>query len=341
MCIAGGKRCKYSDALSNVRKKTKSRLRHEGSYIQEQAIIEAVKEFRENNSDLVTSHLPAKMGFQVTPPARPIPHSLLSLMGSKKDVITGVSLNRRDEFYSDLHQRRELWHALLDEEEQDALMAYTMSGFEAMNAHLRRRGYGTWSREHGYLRQGESMQSYLEEFVKPRIAGLDSAFKKAPAPDAPEKLYRYFKVPDGVHATDYVKKYFPVGGGYKDRGFASTSADPEFLTAHIMGNSKGTRNKGYVVLEILTSAGVSFQPKPRPNSGHLQSLEAEVALPRNTGMRIVETGIRKFEFGKARPDLTQRFNSSHAPTVTFMEGVGCRLPVIRMIDERLIRQPPE
>lgn len=341
MCVAGGKRCEYSDAISNVRKKARSKLKGKTHYL-EQEVSQAVREFQENNPEMVATHLPEKMGFQTVPPSRTVPQSLLNLMGDKKATVTGPSAEDQPLVYKNLFKRREEWLASLNEDEADGVHAYAMDAFEAMNLHLRRRGYAGWAKQHAYLYaskdRGGTAEGYLETIVKPRIAGLDSALKKAVPPDGPEKLYRFFRVPAGVNPQDYIKRYLKVGGGFKDRGFMSTTADPEFLTAHVMDRSGGTRNKGYVVLEMLSSAGASLQPDDEPYWGKVQSLEAEVLIPRNTGFRIVETGVRKFEFAQDRKDLAAKLGSWNSNfKVNCDEGSGLKLPVVRMIDESLVR----
>jgi hypothetical protein len=343
MCVAGGKRCEYSNAISNVRKKARHKFREDYQSERERKVEEAVREWKEDNSEMVMAHLPEKLGFQVTPPSRPVPQSLLEYMGDRKEVVTGATTpEEKASFYQNLFDRREEWFSRLNDEEDNAVSFYAMNAFEAMNLHLRRHGYAAWARNNQHLYdgwKGETAQTYLNDVVKTRIAGLDSALKKAVAPDEPQKLYRFFRVPAGVKPQDYVKKYFRTGEGFKDRGYMSATADPEFLTAHIMDRSGGTRNKGYVVLEMLTSAGASLQPESTPNGARIQSLEAEVLLPRNTGMRIVETGSRKFEFGQDRDEMTRKFSSrSRNHYVYCDEGAGLRLPVIRMIDENLIRE---
>ena len=339
MCVAGGKRCKYSDALANVRKKTRNKMAGSPYYEVEPAIVDAVRAFQESNPDLVKEHLPEVMGFQCSAPAWDIPASLREKMGNKKELVAGVGEAGKKEFYSSLYERKQAWVESLDKDEDNALHAYAMDAYEPINLHLRRRGFQAWLKAHPYLydRPDEDAGTYLRDVVKHRIAGLDSAMEKTVAPADPEKLYRFFRVPNGVTPQEYIKKYMTPGTGFKDRGFLSASADPEYVAAHIMNRSDGKRNKGYVVLEMLSSAGGSLQPSDHPNSGHVQSLEAEVLLPRNTGMRIMETASRRFEFSKDRPDLEQRFRSWGGKAIDFSEGGGLSLPVVRMIDESLIR----
>lgn len=342
MCVAGGKRCEYSDAINNVKKKTRSRLKNESSYERDEAVIDAVREFQESNPDLVLAHLPEKMGFQFTPAKRPVPQTLLKILGNKKEVVTGATAEDREKFYGSLFDRRQKLLASVNEVEESALHMYAGNAFEPINLYLRRKGYAEWAKRNGHLvdwGRGETHETYLQNVVKARAAGLDAALKKAPSPDEPEKVYRFFRVPAGVSPQEYIKRFLPKGGGFKDRGFMSTTADPEYVAAHIMDKSQGTRNKGYVVLEMLTDSGASLQPTADGYWGRVQDVEAEVLMPRNTGMRIIESATRKFEFADDRNDLNRRFgnwNSNYK--IECDAGTGIRLPVVRMIDENLIRK---
>ena len=70
--------------------------------------------------------------------------------------------------------------------------------------------------------------------------------------------------------------------------------------------------------------------------GWVQSLEAEIILPRNAGLHVVDFGKRHFEFGKDRPDLAQRYNMfSNKSSIDPKEGTRIALPVIRMVDTAL------
>lgn len=339
MCVAGGKRCEYSDALANVRRKVKSKLKDKDGYEVAREVTNEVRRFQEQNPEMVAAHLPGTMGFQAKAPSWDVPASLLEKMGDRKETVLGAGEQGYNEFFANLYSRKEQWFASLDKDEDNAVHAYTMDAFEPINLHLRRRGFTDWAKKHAYLYSDlAGKDAYLDKFVKPRIAGMDSALTKLPPMDEPEKLYRFFRVPAGVNPRDYIKRYMRTGTGFKDRGFLSASADPEYVAAHIMDRSPSQRNKGYVVLEMLTKSGASLQPSDEPYWGHVQSLEAEVLLPRNTAMRIVETGSRRFEFNKDRNDLASRFHSWGNKTLDLSKGVGLNLPVVRMIDESLIRE---
>lgn len=332
MCVAGGKRCDYADSISNVRRKTRSKLKN--SYNVEREVVDAVEKFKEENPALVLAHLPEKMAFQYQPPNRPIPEHIKSLL-KPFSVPTRGSAEHKDVLFGQLYERGQQWRGGLTKMEDNTVHDYTINAYESMNTYLRRHGFQDWAKQNRHLWSGESQQDYVEKMIKPRIEEMDAALSKAPMPDKPETLYRFFRVPSGVTPAQYIRKYFTSGTGFKDRGFLSTTADPEYVAAHIMSRSGGTRNKHYVVMEILSSRGASLQPRPEGDSGWVQSLEAEIALPRNTGLHIVDSGKRKFEFGKDRPELARRYNQFGGRGITLTEGTSISLPVIRMIDTAL------
>lgn len=332
MCVAGGKRCVYADSIANVRKKTRSKLK--GSYDVEREVVKAVEKFKEDNSALVLEHLPEKMAFQYQPPKRPVPDHIKSLLTPYATPALG-SAEDKDVLFGQLHERSREWRDGLTRLEDNTVHQYTMNAYEAMNTYLRRHGFQDWAKQNRFLWSGESQQDYVEKMIKPRIAEMDAALSKAPMPEEPEKLYRFFRVPSGVTPAQYIRKYFTPGTGFKDRGYLSTTADPEYVAAHIMSRSGGTRNKHYVVMEILSSRGASLQPRPKGDSGWVQSLEAEIVLPRNAGLHIVDSGKRHFEFGKDRPELARRYNQFGGRGITLTEGTSISLPVIRMVDTAL------
>jgi hypothetical protein len=340
MCVAGGKRCEYSDAISNVRRKVRNRMKGQPSYEVQEVLDREVLKFREENPELVSNHLPARANFQCDPPEWEVPDSLLQLMGGKKDAISGVSETEKDEFCTTLYERRKQWEASLTEQEASSLHNYTQSGFESTNPFLRKKGYREWAKQKPHLiyrKAGDNADTYAEEVIKPRVADMDSAFTKVPATE-PQKLYRYFEIPAGVSPEEYITKYFPAGGGHKDKGFVSTSADPEYVAAEIMSRAEKKKNTRFVVLEILSNSGGSLQSKPYRSHGSIQTLEAEVLLPRNTGMRILDSSKRSFVFGSDRADLEGHARHSFKKELDFSKGKKFSLPVIRMIDENLIRE---
>lgn len=340
MCIAGGKRCEYSDAISNVRRKVRNRLKGQTSEQVNLIIEQEIYKFRQDNPELVSKHLPARANFSAEPPAWEVPASLMKLMGGKKDPITGASEEEKDSFIKDLHTRRKQWEAALTENEVSSLHNYTQSGFESTNPYLRQKGYTAWAKQKPHLiyrKPGDNTETYAEEVIKPRIADMDSAFTKVPQMDKPEKLYRYFEIPAGVSPEEYISKYFPVGGGHKDKGFVSTSADPEYVAAEVMSRAEKKTNTRFIILEILSKSGGSLQSKPYRSHGSIQTLEAEVLLPRNTGMRILDSSKRSFVFGSDREDLEGHARRSKKE-LNLSKGRRISLPVVRMIDENLIRE---
>lgn len=341
MCVAGGKRCEYSDAISNVRRKVRNRMKGQPSYEIDDAVRKEVKKFREENSELVAKHLPARANFQCDPPEWEVPASLLQMLGGKRDPITGSPKDKdNDTFIQDLHARHLEWNAQLTEQEESAILNYTQSGFESTNPFLRKKGYREWAKQKPHLiysRPGDNADTYVEKVIKPRIADMDSAFTKVPRIDEPQKLYRYFEIPAGVTPEEYISKYFPAGGGHKDKGFVSTSADPEFVAAEVMTRADKKKNTRYVIMEILSNSGGSVQRDDYRSAGKVQSLESEVLLPRNSGLRIIDSGKRSFVFSSDREDLEMHARRSKKE-LDFSAGKKFSLPVIRMIDENLIRE---
>lgn len=336
MCVARGKRCEYADALSNVRKKVRSRMKgaYEGDI--EKEITKELGKFHENNPDITKAHMPARMGFQWNPPSWEVPERAKSLLGDIKEPVKGVE--NQSQLYASLSERNKAWEANMTKDESTAMMQYAMSSFESINPYLRRKGFAEWAKKNGHLYRGEGgATQYATNVMKPRIQSMDGALNHAVTPEQPDKLYRFYRIPAGITPKEYIKKYFQPGTGFKDKGFVSTTADPEYVAAHIM-NREGTRNKNYIVLEMVSDSGASLHNAPEYR-GRVQDVEAEVLLPRNTGMRIMETGTRTFGFAKKRDDLERRFRLfGGSASIDFDEDTSIKLPVVRMIDENLIRK---
>lgn len=342
MCVAGGKRCEYSDIISNVRKKTRSKLKTAGvEYDIERKVRIAVDEFKEQNPELVTAHLPERWGFEHDLEKKDLPAHLKELLGPKRTAITGAQADQKDALFQDLYDRNQEWKAGLDEHELGTLSSYAMYSYEYMNLYLRRKGFAAWTKENPMMIRGDgddyTVKAFVNDIVKKRISQLDTAMKKVPVRDEPQKLYRYFKVPAGVNPEDFAKKYFQEGSGFKEKAFMSTSADPEYVAAHIMDNSKGGKtNKNFIVLEMVSARGGSLQPTPRSESGRIQSYEAEVLLPRTATFQIVDTVKKKLTFGKDRTDLEKRMKNSNGNYHDFSAGKGISVPVVRMVDTSLL-----
>lgn len=335
MCVARGKRCEYADALSNIRKKVRSRMKgaYQGDIDNE--ISRELGKFHRENPELVKAHLPARMGFQWNPPSWDVPEKAKALLGDIKAPVKGVE--NQSHLYSSLSERNKAWKENMTPDEENAMMQYAMSSFESINPYLRRRGFADWAKKNGHLYRSEGgTQRYVEDIIKPRITAMDSAMEHAQTPAEPDKLYRFYRIPAGITPKEYITKYFQPGTGFKDKGFVSTSADPEYVAAHIM-NREGSRNKNYIVLEMVSDSGASLH-NASEYTGRVQDVEAEVLLPRNTGMRVMETGTRTFGFAKKRADLERRFRLFGGSSIDFDEENSIKLPVVRMIDESLIRR---
>lgn len=337
MCVAGGKRCEYSDALANVRKKYRSKNKdRSGTSSLEREVQKEVQKFKEKNPALVRAHMPEKLGFQYTPRKKEVSSELKALLGSYDEPVKGVDGDTKKEFFKTMHARNREWHEHLTESETAAVHNYSMSAFEYINPFFRRHGFTEYMKKERFMWEARGKDAFIER-LKNQARDIDSALAKRPAPEQPDKLYRFYRIPAGVSPALFIKKYFPAGGGFKDRGFLSASADPEYIAAHIMDRSGGKRNKGYVVLEMLSDRGGSLQYKDEPDPGWVQSLEAEILLPRNTGFQIVDSGKKNFTFNKDRDDLEERFHTfNNTHSLDFSEGKGIELPVVRMIDTKLI-----
>lgn len=335
MCVAQGKRCEYADALSNVRKKVRSRMKgaYEGDIDKE--IIKELGNFHRDNPELTKAHLPDRMGFQWKPPAWEVPEKAKSLLGDIKEPVKGVE--DQEQLFASLTDRNMAWEENMTDDESAAMRQYAMTSFESINPYLRRKGFAEWAKKNRHLyRGGGGAEQYVEDVMKPRMSAMDSALGHAVTPEKPDTLYRFYRIPAGVTPKEYIKKYFKPGEGFKDKGYVSSSTDPEYVAAHIM-NRDGNRNKNYIVLEMVSDSGASLHNSYEYN-GRVQDVESEVLLPRNTGMRIMETGTRTFGFAKKRSDLEHRFRVFGGSRIEFDEDASIKLPVVRMIDEKLIRE---
>lgn len=343
MCIAGGKRCEYADAVTNVRKKAQYKFRNKDEYTRKDKVEEAVRQFQKDNPELVKSHMPKKMGFQYAPPKWSVPQTLLDTLGPKREPATGAqSKEEFDQKYKDLYEKRQEWEADASKDEWNAMHRYAMTNFEVVNGHLRGKGNKEWKKSlRG--RYSESTQSYKEwaaEKVEPDIEAMDRVMENAEFSDEPQKVYRFFRVPNGIKPSEYIASYMQPGSGFKDKGYLSTSADPEYVASHVMHRSMANNESShqYVVMEILTKRGVSLTPYEKPRSGQVQSLEAEILLPRNAGMRIIDSCKKKVVFGTDRKDLESQYRDRDGTRLDFSKGASKSFTMVRMIDEDLIRE---
>jgi hypothetical protein len=339
----GGERCIYADAINNIRKKTRYKHRDTYESAREQEVTQAVQKWKEANPELVREHLPEHMPFQATPNKKEVPAQLKTLLSQRSRVpITGLPKEEREALTRAMAKEREKMEENLDKEHVRAISKYTITFYDILNRSLRRSGVAEHLREEPHLRDG------FEEQVKNATKSMDEVFERTPNKDEPRKVYRFFRVPAGVKPQEYIEKYFADGSAFKDRGFMSTTADPEFIMAHMYDRNKGKQNTGYVVMEILTKEGISLQDNEISRGGDVQSLEHEVLLPRNSKFRVI--GNRKsqrFEFASDRRDLNGQYNrdsyymssdSSYQRWGWFKKGDRLNFPVIQMIDEKLIAE---
>lgn len=342
MCKSGGgsNRCQYADMLANVRKKARYKYRNE--YNREAEVVKAVNSWKDANPEIVAIHLPEKMPFQFTPKDRPVPKALMQMLTPSSRVpVKGSNEEDRLKSVSKLHEEFTEWKSRLDEGEARAVGAYTMVGFELINAKLRKKGFTTQ-----IANDSPEEKERMEAMYNRRVRAMKSAFKKVNPKDEPRKLYRFFRVPAGISPKDYVDRYLQTGEGFSDPAFMSTTNDPEFIMAHMHDRNKGTRNKGYVVMEILTKQGQSLQPEPETQAGDVQSLENEVLLPPGTKLKVAGFNpIQRFEYGSDRKDLHGQYNSAYSNSQYMFENHGhhrkgdrLTFPMVQLIDEKLITE---
>lgn len=333
----GGNRCVYADQISNVRKK--ARYKYRGQYDVEREVEKAVRKWKEQNRDLVKEHLPETQPFQTESSGKRIPaHLLTQLSQGSRDIITGLPEEARLEETKKLYEQQEEWTKKLTPEEDHVAYNYALNFYELINRYLRRSGLADLFRTNPFYKEMDWKMR-----CKNATKDMDAALKKAPVPDKPRKVYRYFKVPDGVSPVEYMERYFKKGEGFQDAAYMSTTTDPEFLLATLHDKNKGTRNHGYVIMEILIKNGVSLQPRAESRSGNIQSLEKEIILPRNKTFTIVGTRrSQKFGFASDRRDLSNHYYPSYGGESAyerwghFKQGETMNFPVIQMVDELLL-----
>jgi len=331
----GGGRCEYADALANVRHKVRSKLKGMPARQINRSVEAAVEKWKAANPDIVTAHLPKRQQFQIAPKSKPVPDEILNLFtASRTDPITGFSADQRDSHTQKLFEEYQKMESILPIHEDNSLRQYSMYAFKAVNSYLRKKGF----------KDLDQYSNHSEEDVREIIGDLDSVFKKAPLPNEPRKLFRFFEVPTGVTPGEYIDRYLQTGEGFQEKGFMSTTTDPEFVMAALHHENKGSKNRRYIVMEIISKQGISLQTKPTTRAGNIQSLEKEVLLPRNVKFRIA--GIRKsqrFEFQDNRRDLNNHYHydsrddRSYESFGHFKKGDRMNFPLIQMVDEKLIK----
>lgn len=337
----GGKRCVYADEIANVRRK--ARYKHRGDYDVERKASDAVRQWKEEHKDLVREHLPEKEPFCAPPNKAPIPAELKALFTQKaREAIKGLPEEERIVYTKALFEDQKAWTEKLTQDEDNSIRSYAMNLFELVNAHLRRKGLPELLGQNPFWKEDGRKERMLQE-----IAELDSAIAKAKQAEEPRKVYRFFRVPAGVTPNEYIERYFKTGEAFKDRGFMSTTADPEFIMAHMHDRNGGNKNQGYVVMEIFTKQGASLQNRPESRGGNIQSLEKEILLPRNMKFRIAGSRrSQRFEFASDRKDLNSQYSSishyggdeSYQRWGKFKQGDHQNFPIIQMVDESLIAE---
>jgi ADP-ribosyltransferase exoenzyme len=346
---AGGRRCDYADMIANVRRK--ARYKHADEYNMERLAQEAVDSWKKENAEIVAAHLPEREIFQASPNRKPVPSHLLEQFSfNAKKPVKGLNTQDRENLILQLKQEHDSWTEQMNREQERDVVGYSIVSYDLLNRILRRSGLADYFRENKTFRQKDEQI----EHSKLQITNIDSALSLVQPPEQPRKLYRYFKLPAGVSAEAYIQKYFITGEGFKDRGYLSSSADPDFVLAQVKQNQERDKTSQYIVLEILTKQGGSLQRDKETSVGHIQSFENEVLLPRNTKMRIVGANPKKlFEFADDRQDLYQQFvqrqngmyyqsaqqtNEWFQKKNKFRKGDRHHLPVVQMVDERLISE---
>jgi hypothetical protein len=342
----GGGRCEYADIIANVRKK--ARYKHRGEYDRERQATKAVNAWKDAHPEIVKAHLPERMPFQFTPKERPVPKELLKMLtpSSRVPVSGKTTQEARFQAVIDMHEEFTEWESRLELDELNAVGSYTMTGYELINATLRKKGFAHQIKQDYSGGVDKQELERLKEYAEQRVKALKSAFKKVTPKKEPRKLYRFFRVPAGITPKEYVERYLKTGEGFTDAAFMSTTSDPEFIMAHMHDRNNGTTNKGYVVMEILTKQGQSVQPQPYTRAGDVQSLENEVLLPAGTKLRVTGFNpIQRFEYGSDRKDLYSQYNSgfsnSHFMFTDYghhSKGDRLNFPMIQVIDEKLINE---
>jgi len=330
----GGGRCEYADALANVRHKTRSKFKNLSPYKADEKVEAALEIWHKENPELTKAHLPVSQPFQVPAKPKPIPSDLLAMFtSSRTEPVTGFTVENREAHTKKLHEEYQTLQEVLTKDESTSLLRYAMNAYEPVNKCLRRKGFTQLLKN----------SAWKVETVKKVIQNMDSAMTKATMTENPRKLFRFFKVPTGITPGEYIDRYLKTGEGFKEKGFMSTTADPEFIMAALYKANKGTKNSKYIVMEILSKRGASLQSEPVGRSGDIQSLEKEVLLPRNSQFRIA--GVRKsqrFEFASDRRDLNNNYfnhysDSSYKSYGHFKKGERMNFPLVQMVDEDLIK----
>lgn len=313
-----GGRCHYADMISVIRRK--HRRRNPG--IREDKLDKLVREDIAANPGLAWHEAQRHNNAQWTPPKWSVPESLTKNMHPVGSLPTSIPTCQ------ELYEQNERWmDTLLNKKEHNAVAQYSMYGYVGINGVLR----GTKGWHHSSLIQKSQLQQESQR-MKEQAATIDAALEKAPTTERNYPLYRYYKIPDGVPVDRYVNELLLPTGGHKDKGFLSTTANPLHALAAIYKHNESTGLQGYVLLEIWTQRGASLQRSEEARPGDVQSQEQEILLPRNMGLRFLESGKMRHQFDEVPVELANRFNSRA------IIGRKLSVPVLRMVDEELVRE---
>lgn len=342
----GGQRCELSDKLANERHKVRSKLKGQYPSEVDRQVKKAVEKFRRENPDLVNAHLPETQPFQVAPSKKHPQQKYLDMFTPGRTPITGTkTAEEHAELIKKLYGEYQKAISLGTDDEDRAVSSYTYYGNNWVNTYLRRSGYAElckkeqtilWDREEERYR---TPQEHAEHYVKPMIRNLEGFIEKAEKSGEPRKLYRFIEIPAGVDPKTYTEKYFEAGQAYQDKGFMSTTADPDFIYGLTKGSVHERRKKNFLVLEIVTKQGASLQQRDHSDGGDIQSLEAEVLLPRNMKMRIIDKPKkRSIKLSHDRPDLANQFHGYYSRERECLEGQKASYHVVQLLDEKLIAE---
>lgn len=326
MCMkkGEGKRCKYADEMAVIRRRVRRQNPRESFVMMNRLMKEEIEKELLKRPDLALHEAQKNTGFQWTPPSWSIPYSLtkdMHKLGTMPDNIPATQ---------ELYDENKEWQENLTESERRALQRYGMVGYEEVNGFLRKTK--NWDGE-SFSSGSPERKAELTERVKKDIKHIESALAKAPRTNRVTPVYRYYKIPNGVSTKEYIDDVLISAGGHKDKGFVSTTAKPEHALAAISKKGETTGLDGYVLMEIWTNQGGSMQRYNHNGGGNVQSQENEVLLPRNTGMRHMETGTMRHTF-EEEPVEHKGGISYNRPSIV---GRKLSIPVIRMVDEQMIR----
>lgn len=281
----GGRRCPHSTKLATIRRTARRRLlstsTHASRYELAKVQKEAVEKYLKANPDVAKELLPVTNEFNNGERVRSSGRKLKAFANENFGPIA-VVLPETEKMAEEFAEMEQAW----TRDEFNAVIQYTINGFDKVNAYLRNK---TYFRK--LILEDSPPESYAaeKEYVINRIQNLKSAVLKGQGRvTEPRKVYRYVRLPDGVSPSEYVDKYITPGNIMQNPGFLSTSTDPGFVLTHMLAKS----TQKYVVLEILTKQGVSVQEDFESSAGNVQSLEHEVLMAPDSKFAVVDVTKR-------------------------------------------------